>query len=130
MATTNLATTTMSMNNAMTSSSKPSFADTAGGEDRIEALGRSVLLTSSVGGIHGRTVPFEAAVEALAGLISRHRDPATEVLRFPPVMSRRELERSGYLSSFPHLLGCVCSLHGEEAEIYQAVGRSKEGQDW
>jgi hypothetical protein len=117
----------MSMNNAMTSSSDLSFADPAGDKERIEALGRSVLLASSVGGIHGRTVPFEAAVEALAGLISRHRDPATEVLRFPPVMSRRELERSGYLSSFPHLLGCVCGLHGEEAEIHKAVGRSKDG---
>ena len=45
----------MSMNNAMTSSSNISFADTAGDEERIKALGRSVLLASSVGGIHGRT---------------------------------------------------------------------------
>ena len=41
----------------------------------------------------------------------------TEVLRFPPVMSRRQLEKSGYLKSFPHLLGCVCALHGTETEI-------------
>src|ERR1700726_1510893 len=102
----------MTLNNPMTSSGNLSFADAAGDEDRIEALGRSVLLAASVGGIHGRTVPFEAAVEALADLISRHRDPGTEVLRFPPVMSRRELERSGYLGSFPHLLGCVCGLQG------------------
>ena len=48
-------------------------------------------------------------------LISRQREPGTEVLRFPPVMSRRHLEKSGYLHSFPHLLGCVCCLHGGEA---------------
>ncbi len=28
-------------------------------------------------------------------------------MRFPPVMSRAQLERSGYLKSFPNLLGCV-----------------------
>jgi len=27
-------------------------------------------------------------------------------------MSRRQLERSGYLKSFPHFLGCVCCLSG------------------
>jgi len=35
-----------------------------------------------------------------------------EVFRFPPVMSRRQLEDAGYLKSFPQLLGCVCALHG------------------
>ena len=59
----------------------------------------------------------------LAALISRHREPDTEVLRFPPVMSRRQLEKSGYLKSFPHLLGCVSCLHGSEAEIRAAVDR-------
>ena len=55
-------------------------------------------------------------MNGLAALISRHREPGTEVLRFPPVMSRRQLEKSGYLKSFPHFLGCVCCLNGAEAE--------------
>jgi hypothetical protein len=38
-------------------------------------------------------------------------------MRFPPVMSRKQLEKSGYLKSFPNLLGCVCALHGSEASI-------------
>ena len=58
---------------------------------------------------------------ALAAFISRQREPGTEVLRFPPVMSRRQLEKSGYLKSFPHFLGCVCCLHGAEAEMRGAV---------
>ena len=67
---------------------------------------------------------------ALSGLITRHREPDTEVLRFPPVMNRRQVEKSGYLHSFPHLLGCVCGLHGDEAEIHAAVGRFNAGQEW
>jgi seryl-tRNA synthetase len=45
-------------------------------------------------------------------------------------MSRRQLEKSGYLKSFPNLLGCVCALHGSEAEINGAVERHETGGDW
>ncbi|MBV9723899.1 MAG: amino acid--[acyl-carrier-protein] ligase, partial [Gammaproteobacteria bacterium] len=58
------------------------------------------------------------------------RDPLAEVLRFPPVMSRRQLEKSGYLKSFPNLLGCVCALHGSEAAIRSAADRYESGGDW
>ena len=48
-------------------------------------------------------------------------------MRFPPVMSRRQLEKSGYLKSFPHFLGCVCCLNGAEAED-QGRGRALRGR--
>lgn len=51
-------------------------------------------------------------------------------MRFPPVMSRAQLEKSGYLKSFPNLLGCVCGLHGTEREINAAVSRFDAGGDW
>jgi seryl-tRNA synthetase len=51
-------------------------------------------------------------------------------MRFPPVMNRAQLEKSGYLKSFPNLLGCVCGLHGTEREIHDAVGRFDKGGDW
>ena len=38
------------------------------------------------------------------------RPQGAEVFRFPPVVSRALIEKSGYLKSFPHLLGCVCGL--------------------
>ena len=50
------------------------------------------------------------------------------MLRFPPVMSRRQLEKSGYLKSFPNLLGCVCCLGGSETEIRAAVDRFEAGE--
>ena len=60
----------------------------------------------------------------------RQREPQVEILRFPPVMSRKQLEKSGYLKSFPNLLGCVCALHGSEASIRSAVERLDSGGDW
>ncbi|WP_407178035.1 amino acid--[acyl-carrier-protein] ligase [Bradyrhizobium sp. STM 3562] len=81
-------------------------------------------------GVYARTALYEDVVERLAALISRHREPKTEVMRFPPVMSRAQLEKSGYLKSFPNLLGCVCGLHGTEREIHAAVSRFDAGGDW
>ena len=101
----------------------------ADADERLERLGRSLLCRTGSGGVPARTALFEYVVVALAALITRHREPDTEVLRLPPVMSRREVEKSGYLHSFPHLLGCVCGLHGEEAEIHAAVGRSDAGAE-
>ena len=99
-------------------------------EDRLEALGRSLFQPTGSHGVHARTALFETVIEALSALITRHREAATEVLRFPPVMSRRHVEKAGYLHGFPHLLGCVCGLQGDEAEIHAAVGRFNAGQDW
>jgi seryl-tRNA synthetase len=74
-------------------------------------------------GLYARTALYEDIVDRLAALITRYREPNTEVIRFPPMMNRAQLERSGYLKSFPNLLGCVCSLHGSEREINAAVNR-------
>jgi seryl-tRNA synthetase len=45
-------------------------------------------------------------------------------------MSREQLEKSGYLGSFPHLLGCVSCLHGGEAEIRSLVESRDSGRGW
>jgi seryl-tRNA synthetase len=98
--------------------------------DGLDAVVEALLLPSGADGVYGRSADFEAVVDGLAALISRHREPGTEVLRFPPVMSRAHLERSGYLKSFPHFLGCVCCLGGTENEVRGAVDRFEAGEDW
>ena len=95
-------------------------------EDLLQRLFRPM----GVDGVYGRTGEYEAIVDALAGLISRHRDAGTEVFRFPPVVSRALIEKSGYLKSFPHLLGCLSCLTGGESEIGAAVDRFAAGEDW
>ena len=83
---------------------------------------QALFQSSGVDGVRARTQLFEQAVEGLTGLISRLRVPDTEVLRFPPVTNRAHIEKSGYLHSFPHLLGAVCCLHGGESEVRAAIG--------
>jgi seryl-tRNA synthetase len=95
-----------------------------------ETLLNTLFRPMGVDGVYGRSGGYEAIVEALAALISRHREPGAEILRLPPVVSRALIEKSGYLKSFPHLLGCVCALSGSEREIGAAVDRFAAGQDW
>jgi seryl-tRNA synthetase len=83
-----------------------------------------------VDGVYARTELYVNLVERLEAYITRMRDPSAEIMRFPPVMSRKQLEKSGYLKSFPNLLGCVCALHGSEASIRDAVDRHDKGGDW
>jgi seryl-tRNA synthetase len=99
-------------------------------EQADDALLRELFRPTGVDGVYARTGLYEQVVEAVGGLITRHREPRTEVFRFPPVMSRRVLERSGYLRSFPHLLGCVSCLEGSEAEISRAIDRFERGGEW
>ena len=95
-----------------------------------EVLLETLFRPMGVDGVYGRTGRYEGVVEALAALISRHREPGAEILRLPPVVSRALIEKSGYLKSFPHLLGCVCALGGGEREIGAAVDRFIAGEDW
>ncbi len=95
-----------------------------------DAMAEALLLPSGIDGVYARTAVFEDVVKGLHAFISRERAPGTEVLRFPPVMSRRQLEKSGYLKSFPHFLGCVCCLGGPEEEVRAAVDQFEAGEDW
>lgn len=96
----------------------------------VDAMAQTLFRPMGANGVYARTAAYERVIETLGQLISSYRDPEAEILRFPPVMSRMQLEKSGYLKSFPHLLGCVCALHGSEAEINAAVSRHDAGGDW
>ncbi|MGC2810845.1 MAG: amino acid--[acyl-carrier-protein] ligase [Bradyrhizobium sp.] len=98
--------------------------------DPLDHLREALFHDMGADGVYARTALYEEVIERLAALITRHRDPGTEVMRFPPVMSRSQLEKSGYLNSFPNLLGCVCGLHGTERDIHAAVSRFAAGGDW
>lgn len=95
-------------------------------KDQMESIILAMLRPTGKAGVYARTGLYERVIEGLSTLISRCREPDTEVLRFPPVMSRQMLETSGYLHSFPHLLGCVSCLSGSESEIRKTVDRT----DW
>jgi len=108
----------------------PAHEAAGGPSDPLAPVAAALFRPMGVDGVYARTALYEDLIERLWNFISRHRDPQAEVLRFPPVMSREQLEKSGYLKSFPNLLGCVCALHGTESEIRAAADRHEAGGDW
>jgi seryl-tRNA synthetase len=100
------------------------------GVDPQPALLDTLFRPMGADGVYARTQLYEDVVERLTAMITRERDAKAEVFRFPPVMSRRDLEKGGYLKSFPNLLGCACALHGSEADIRAAADRAATGGDW
>jgi len=99
-------------------------------KDPATLLTRHVLTPTDIDGVYARSEHFEQVIDGLSRAITRLREPGAETLRFPPVMSRHVVEKSGYLKSFPNLLGCVCALHGTEAEIRTAADQYAEGGNW
>ena len=98
--------------------------------DPLAGIASALFMGLGSDGVYARTALYERVFERLVALVDRLRDGRAEVMRFPPVMSRRQLEKSGYLKSFPNLLGCVCALHGTEAAIRAAADRHESGGEW
>jgi seryl-tRNA synthetase len=115
----------------MSTASNPASAAAANAAaDPLAHIAEGLFRSMGVDGVYARTALYTHLVERLEQYITRQRDPKAEIMEFPPVMSRMQLEKSGYLKSFPNLLGCVCALHGSEASIRSAVDRYENGGDW
>lgn len=98
--------------------------------DPLDPLADKLFHKMGADGVYARTGLYEGIVERMTQLISKHREEGCEIMRFPPVMSRAMVEKSGYLKSFPNLLGCVCGLHGSEKDVLDAVARFDAGGTW
>ena len=98
--------------------------------DPLAHLAPALFRSMGVDGVYARTALYVAITERLERYIDRLREPEAEIMRFPPVMSRKQLEKSGYLKSFPNLLGCVCALHGSESSIRAAADKHESGGEW
>jgi seryl-tRNA synthetase len=99
-------------------------------EDPLAHIAPALFAPMGVDGVYARSALYVRICDALETYITGLREPGVEIMRFPPVMSRKQLEKSGYLKSFPNLLGCVCALHGTEPVIRAAAERLEQGEDW
>jgi seryl-tRNA synthetase len=96
-----------------------------------DLLDARLLVATGAPGVYGRGAAFESVLGAVDALVSRAAAPdGAESLRFPPILPRETLERSGYLKSFPHLAGSVFSFDGSEAEAAELDARSSRHDDW
>ena len=98
-----------------------------------ELLDAGLLIDSGVPGrlrarrgLRGRALGLRRHVTA-----GRRCGESPERLAFPPLLPRNQLEKIGYLKSFPHLAGIVFAFEGDEEQA-AAAGASWPAahEDW
>lgn len=98
---------------------------------RDELLHHGLLISMGVDGLYGRGAAFERVVEGVNHAFAALGDAdRPEIMRFPPGIGLRQLERSGYLASFPHLAGTVHAFEGSDREHRALVEALQQGDDW
>ncbi|MGI8509795.1 MAG: amino acid--[acyl-carrier-protein] ligase [Gemmatimonadaceae bacterium] len=96
-----------------------------------QLLQAGVLLATGVAGVYGKSRLFEQVLQGFDSYVSDMGiDQKAEVLRFPPVINRKEFEKSDYLKSFPHLTGTVHGFRGTERDHADLLGQMERGNDW
>jgi seryl-tRNA synthetase len=96
-----------------------------------ELIGSGLLLESGVPGVYGHDATFEEVRSRLDERLSAEAvQRGAERLRFPPLLPRRQLESSGYLTSFPHLAGSVYAFDGDEPAAALQSERAGRHEDW
>jgi seryl-tRNA synthetase len=108
---------------------QPATADQT--EFRNALLSAGLLIEMGVPGVYGHGAVFEDVRSQLDALLTREAAASgAERLRFPPVLSRRHFESSGYLGSFPHLSGTVYAFDGNEKDAAEQEALARDHDDW
>lgn len=82
-------------------------------------------------GIYGRNGVFESIIDGIDHVVKTSaRDDGAEVLRFPPVVTRPNFVKSGYMKSFPQLAGAVSAFQGSDRDHLELLRQIEAGEDW
>lgn len=96
-----------------------------------QLIAHGLLIPSGVQGIYGKSGVMENVICRIDELLTDiGRDMGADIMRFPPVMNRATVEQTGYMKSFPQLLGSIHSFTGKHREHQQLLNAMEEGQDW
>lgn len=97
--------------------------------DRLFSTG--LLIDTGVEGLYGRSGAFEDVIARFERLIDVYGGgDGAEAMRFPPGMNRAHFETSGYMKSFPQLVGTVHSFCGNELDHMNLLKCMEVGDDW
>ena len=96
-----------------------------------ELVQAGLLVRIGVRGLYGLSGMFEEVVERFERYVTRMGAHAKlEVMRFPPVLSRRSYLKTDHLETFPNLMGSVHSFMGNDQDLSELVRKRAGGEDW
>jgi seryl-tRNA synthetase len=101
----------------------PSFLDAL--------LDKGLLIATGVDGLYGRSALFEDVIERVNDMVSAWgAGKSIEVLRFPPAMSAKVLEESGYWKNCPDQVGAIFSFCGDDRAHQRLLKCLDNQEDW
>jgi len=90
-----------------------------------------LIIPVGVRGAFGRGAVFEDVIERFNDMVTDlARDDGAETRTFPPIVSRKVIEKHGYLESFPHLCGSVFSYFGDDKRARDMAAKAAKGESW
>ena len=96
-----------------------------------ELTGAGLIIESGVPGVYGFDGVFVDIRDRVADLVTREAaDDSPIIMRFPPVLPKRTLEDTGYMSSFPHLGTSVFGFEGSEKQAVELGCCAAEHGSW
>jgi seryl-tRNA synthetase len=96
-----------------------------------QMIAGGLLVPTGVDGLYGRSGQFEDVIARFEDMVTEiGKDDGAEVFRFPPAVTRRQLETSGYMKSFPQLAGTVHSFCGDDHDHAALLAEIDAGADW
>ncbi|AKT50196.1 hypothetical protein [Arsenicicoccus sp. oral taxon 190] len=82
-------------------------------------------------GVWGRSAAFEQVLMGLVGALDGfYAERPQTVVHFGPVVPQALLERTGYVTTQPHLVGSIDAFSGDDADHREIVADLEEGRDW
>jgi seryl-tRNA synthetase len=98
---------------------------------RNELVAAGLLIPMGAPGLYGRSSVFETVVEQFERCVTRAAaDLKPEVMRFPPLVSRRDYLATHHVENFPNLMGSVHTFTGGDRDHLALLRKKDEGTDW
>jgi seryl-tRNA synthetase len=96
--------------------------------DRLIDAG--LLIPTPVDGLYGKSAGYQRVVEGIQASVTRLGGGRFEGVHFPPVLARATFDHTGYLGSFPNLMGSVHIFKGNDRAHAELIRRYEDGGDW
>jgi seryl-tRNA synthetase len=98
---------------------------------RDELVRHRLLIPTGARGVYGFGHDFDRVLQGFDAFITRAgQGDGADVIRFPTLLPRGDLESSGYLKSFPHLAGFVHAFAGDERSHTDMLRAVAHGGEW
>lgn len=108
----------------------PKMATDPYNEFRDLLLARGLLWATGAEGVYGYSATYQGIVAAIDRSITKLGCGAYEAVQFPPILARPTFDRTGYLQSFPDLMGSVHVFRGGDREHRELCERYQDGTSW